>query len=184
MAHAAPPPPGHARRVQIVGAVAVVLGVVLLAVTVVSLTRSSKRDAGHTSQSASASEAPSVVTSDPSPGTPASTVILTPTPTFTPTPTPARIVRVPLVVANNTARTGIAATAATRFQAQGWQVSDLVDVSGDIVSTCAYYDPANPAALPAAQELQREFPAIKRVEPRFAGLPAAPIVVVLTSDYS
>ena len=36
----------------------------------------------------------------------------------------------------------------------------------------------------AAQALQPQFPAIKRSKPKFAELPAGPVVVVLTPDYS
>ena len=36
----------------------------------------------------------------------------------------------------------------------------------------------------AATALQAQFPAIKRVVAKFSGLPAGPIIVVLTSDYS
>jgi hypothetical protein len=39
-------------------------------------------------------------------------------------------------------------------------------------------------AQASAQALRAQFPAIKRVEPKFGSLPAGPIVVVLTSDYS
>ena len=53
-----------------------------------------------------------------------------------------------------------------------------------IVSTVAYYDPATPNAQAAATALKAQFPAIKRVVAKFAELPAGPLVVVLTSDYS
>jgi hypothetical protein len=94
------------------------------------------------------------------------------------------VAKVPLIVANNTGAVGLAQTAAARFQANGWPVSELSNFTGDIISTCAYYDPSNPANQAAAVELQKEFPAIKRVKERFSGLPSAPIVVVLTRDYS
>ena len=58
------------------------------------------------------------------------------------------------------------------------------NLTNNIVSTCAYYDPATPGAQAAAQALQTQFPTIKRVVPKFAELPAGPVVVVLTSDYS
>ncbi len=48
----------------------------------------------------------------------------------------------------------------------------------------AYYDPSDPADEQAALQLQQQFPAIKRVREKFAELPAGPIVVVLTTDYS
>jgi hypothetical protein len=63
-------------------------------------------------------------------------------------------------------------------------VSSFGNYQNDILSTCAYYDPGVPGAQQAAQALQQQYPTIKRVQPKFAELPAGPIVVVLTPDYS
>jgi hypothetical protein len=63
-------------------------------------------------------------------------------------------------------------------------VTRFDNYQNDILSTCAYYDPSVDGAEAAAQALQQQFPAIKRVKPRFAELPSGPIVVVLTPDYS
>ncbi len=90
----------------------------------------------------------------------------------------------PLIVLNDTPTQGLADTARSRFEAGGWTVTAINNTTNDILSTCAYYDPADPANQAAALELQRQFPAIKRVKERFPELPAGPIVVVLTSDYS
>jgi hypothetical protein len=91
---------------------------------------------------------------------------------------------VPLVVLNNTSTPGLAAAAAHRFQAGGWTVRSTGNLVNDIISTCAYYDPASKGAQAAAEALRAQFPAIKRVEPRFPELPSAPVVVVLTADYA
>ena len=88
-----------------------------------------------------------------------------------------------MIVLNNTSATP-ASVAADRFRQAGWTVSDVSTFYGDILSTAAYYDPNVAGANSAATELQQEFPAIHRVKPKFDGLPAGPIVVVLTSDYS
>ena len=69
------------------------------------------------------------------------------------------------------------------FVAGGWQVTDVGNLQQDILSTCAYYDPNTPGAQQSAQLLMQQFPAIKRIAPKFSGLPAGPIVVVLTPDY-
>jgi hypothetical protein len=90
----------------------------------------------------------------------------------------------PLVVLNNTSTKGLAAQAAARFRAGGWTVTSTGNLVNDIISTCAYYDPAQAGAKAAAEALQAQFPAIKRVEPKFAELPSGPVVVVLTTDYS
>ena len=96
----------------------------------------------------------------------------------------------PLVVLNNSTTAGLAAQAAHRFEAGGWRVTSFGNYQNDISSTCAYYDPNVSGAKAAAQALQAQYPTIKRVAPRFtpdAGaepLPSAPVVVVLTGDYS
>jgi hypothetical protein len=91
---------------------------------------------------------------------------------------------VPLVVLNNTETAGLAGLAAKRFEAGGWTVSSTGNLSNNIISTCAYYDPAATGAKDAAEALREQFPTIKRVKARFAGLPDGPVVVVLTPGYS
>ena len=66
------------------------------------------------------------------------------------------------------------------MQRGGWTVTAVGNLRNGIASTCAYYDPANPHALAAAQALAAQCPAIQRVKERFAELPRGPIVVVLT----
>ena len=63
-------------------------------------------------------------------------------------------------------------------------MTTIGNLTSQIVSTCAYYDTVDPNAQAAARALQAQFPAIKRVAPKFAELPPGPIVVVLTPDYS
>lgn len=91
---------------------------------------------------------------------------------------------VPLVVLNNTTTPKLAQQAADRFSAGGWTVSSVGNLRNDIISTCAYYDPSDADAKPAAMALQKQFPTIKRVQPKFPELPDGPVVVVLTPDYS
>ncbi len=91
---------------------------------------------------------------------------------------------VPLVVLNNTTVQGLAASAATQFRQGGWTVNDVGNLQNDILSTCAYFDPGDSDAEGAAQALQQQFPGIKRVRPKFSGLPSGPVVVVLTPDWS
>jgi hypothetical protein len=92
--------------------------------------------------------------------------------------------KVPLVILNNTQTVGLATTAKTRFEAGGWTVTSVSNYSNNIISTAAYYDASDPANKVAALALQAQFPAIKRVVERFAELPAGPIIVILTTDYS
>jgi len=91
---------------------------------------------------------------------------------------------VPLVVLNNTTIHGLAADAAHRFEAGGWTVTRSGNLTNDILSTCAYYEQGDAQAKAAAEALQRQYPTIKRVEPKFPELPDGPVVVVLTPDYS
>jgi hypothetical protein len=96
---------------------------------------------------------------------------------------PAAPGELPLIVLNNTTVQGLAQQASQTFQAGGWTVTRYANYTNDIVSTCAYYDPAVAGAEQAATALRAQFPAIRRVVPKFAELPAGPIVVVLTPDY-
>jgi hypothetical protein len=90
----------------------------------------------------------------------------------------------PLIVLNNTPTIGLAKQASGQFEAKGWTVSSYADnYHNDIVSTCAYYDPHVARAKAVAMKLQQQFPAIKRVEPRFKQLPSGPIVIVLDAGY-
>jgi LytR cell envelope-related transcriptional attenuator len=94
---------------------------------------------------------------------------------------------VPLIVLNNTTTRGIAKQAAQRFTTGGWTVTRYGNLPGnitDVISTCAYYDPSASDAKAAAEALARQYPQIRRVRERFADLPAGPVVVVLTPDYS
>ena len=90
----------------------------------------------------------------------------------------------PLVVLNNTTTPHLASDAATLFEQAGWKVTSYGNYSNNIASTCAYYDPSVPGAEQAASLLQTEFPAIMRVKPKFSGLVAGPIVVVLTPGFT
>jgi hypothetical protein len=81
----------------------------------------------------------------------------------------------------------LAHDAAQRFESGGWTVSSFANLHAgitDVISTCAYYDPADPSAKSAAEALQQQYPTIQRTKPKFAGLGNGPVVVVLTPDYS
>ena len=97
----------------------------------------------------------------------------------------------PLIVLNDTSTADLAQQAAQRFEGAGWNVTSYDEnYCNEIASTVAYYDPGVAGAKRAAEALQRQFPTIKRVAPRFAPaaggdpLPSGPVVVVLTTDYT
>jgi hypothetical protein len=97
---------------------------------------------------------------------------------------PGAVGSLPLVVLNNTTTPNLARDAAQRFEAAGWTVTSYDEnYHNDILSTAAYYDPSVEGAKEAATALQKQFPTIKRVVPKFEGLPDGPVVVVLTTDY-
>lgn len=91
----------------------------------------------------------------------------------------------PLIVLNDTKTPNLARDATSRFEGGGWKVTTYDEnYSNDIMSTCAYYDPAVKGSKTASLALQKQYPTIKRVVARFPQLPAGPIVVILTADYS
>jgi hypothetical protein len=164
------------------------LGVVILVVALVAL----RHPQGHSARAGTATGTPtgtrtgavgsSAHSTQPSGTTGAGTTTPPPSSTRAST-TPAAGGKLPLIVLNNTTIQGLAAQAAGTFRAGGWTVTRYDNYTNDIVSTCAYYDPATPGAQAAATALRAQFPAIKRVQPKFAELPAGPVVVVLTPDY-
>ena len=175
MAHTAPPSKPRRRLEPILGALLVVVGVAVAALAVTALNHPNGRLAARASQSVSTSSAASHPASSPAPSPTHSQVSAT--------SSPAGSGRLPLIVLNNTSQVS-ASTAAQRFEQGGWTVTDTSTFDGSILSTAVYYDPDVSGAQAAAEALQQQFPAIKRVKAKFDGLPAGPIVVVLTSDYS
>ena len=98
---------------------------------------------------------------------------------------PTAIGSLPLIVLNDTHTSNLAHDAAIRFEGGGWNVTSYDEgYSNNILSTAAYYDPDVSGAKRAALALQKQYPTIKRVVPKFTGLPKGPVVVVLTTDYS
>ncbi|MBE7187754.1 LytR C-terminal domain-containing protein [Jatrophihabitans endophyticus] len=162
-----------------------VVGVAVLVVAVIALhdpKNPSAPDAAGSSTTPATSSAPSSGT----PGTSTSSAPTTSATTSSDTkPTVSQFkADFPLVVLNNTTIQGLAAEAAQRFEQGGWKVTSYGNLDNTIISTCAYYDPTVRHAKGAAKELQREYPTIQRVEPKFEGLVSGPVVVVLTPDYS
>ena len=151
--HAAPPSPLRL-LVRSLLAVAVVAGIVALLVQL----RGSKP-----TTSTEAPPGPAVVAS--------------------PTASPTRVVA-PLFVLNNTREVGKAHRAAAKFQAGGWPISGTGNYRRQhLAETTVYYTPGNAHELAAAQTLHRQYPSVRRVAPRFSGLPGHGLTVVLTADF-
>ena len=189
MVHLAPTTRGRRRLDVIVGGILAVLGVVVAVLAVAALNHPKGREAAKTvsatSSRAQSSSVPAPSSSTALASSSTTATSATSTKSASASVTSATGVKaVPLIVLNSTTQTGLAATAAKTFQAGGWTVTSSGNIVNDIASTCAYYDPSDPKNQVAATALMAQFPAIKRIKEKFTGLPAGPIVVVLTSDYS
>ena len=124
-----------------------------------------------------------VPTPSPEPSTAPAPPVAVPraaTPPVLPAPTVAPPARLPVTVLNNSRIPGLAARGAERFRAAGWPVAAVGNFRGRIPVTTVYYDPG---LEPAARELAGAVEGIVRVRPRFEGLPARGVVVVLTREY-
>lgn len=178
------------RRERLTGIALAVLGVVVLVVAIVAISEPKQTDSSAAVQRSSTAKITTRTAAPPTKSASKSRSSAPPAAASSSqrpssSPSPAADARaVPLVVLNNTTTAGLAKTAGARFRAAGWTVTDTGNLRNEIVSTCAYYDPSDPKAKTAAQALQQEFPTIKRVVQKFAELPAGPVVVVLTPDYT
>jgi hypothetical protein len=168
------------QRERIAGIVVVCLGLAVLAVAIVAL----REPNGHTA--GSASEASNVAQQSQSPSNTETTHPVDPgsESSGSSSPPAGDPKSVPLIVLNNSVVAGLAKQAAEQFENGGWTVTHYDNLQNTIISTCAYFDPADPTAKAAAKALQRQFPGIVRVEPKFPQLPSGPVVVVLTGEYS
>jgi hypothetical protein len=140
---------------------------------------------------------PAVVATGPASS---SATSVTPTPTRTPSrtsvsrsPTPAPppaseppatqtavIARPAVTVLNNSRRTGLAHRVAAQVESRGWPVARVGNFTGRIPESTIYYSAGRHAAAVA---FAREFPAVRRVLPRFSGLPGSGLVLVVTRDW-
>jgi len=186
MTNRVPTPPNRRRFDRVGGSVLAVIGVVVAVVAIIALQHPNGRQAKPVSLKTSTVTATATHTTTKSPPASRTSTRTAPPPSRTggSSTSTSSSHSIPLVVLNSTTIQGLAETAKQQFQAGGWTVSYTDNIVNDIISTCAYYDPSDPANEQAAMQLQQQFPSIKRVKEKFSDLPAGPIVVVLTSDYS
>jgi hypothetical protein len=90
------------------------------------------------------------------------------------------VAKVPVTVLNNSRRSGLGHQVAAEVQAKGWPIARVGNYRGRIAATTVYYASGQ---LAQAQALARQFPQIRRVEPRFAGLPGHGLTLVVTRDW-
>jgi LytR cell envelope-related transcriptional attenuator len=128
-----------------------------------------------TPTSASASPAPTPPTARPTPTrtTPATRVEAKRT-SRPPVPL------LPVSVLNNSTRSGLAHRAAAQVAAQGWPIAKVGNFTGRVALSTLYYAPGQFAS---AQRLAQSMSAIRRVLPRFSGLPTPGLTLVVTRDW-
>ena len=95
-------------------------------------------------------------------------------------PPPGAAAHEPLTVLNNSLIHNLADDAAQTFREQGWSVRLVGNVKGRFFQTTAYYAPG---FEDQAKELQRAFPRITRVLPRYEGLPGGGNLTVVVTKY-
>ena len=66
------------------------------------------------------------------------------------------------------------------MQAQGWPLGKVGNFTGRIAMSTLYYAPGQETS---ARRLAAELPAIRRVLPRFSGLPTSGLTLVVTRDW-
>jgi hypothetical protein len=175
--------PGRAVAGALVAVAGVLLGIGALLWITDSPQTATSADQGVAASSSSSPAPVAPVASQ----VPAAAVPVTPAPVV-PSPSPAvsppvaapAVPRLPLTVLNNSRRTGLADRAASRFAGGGWPVTLTGNFTGQIPETTVYYAPGQQAS---ALLLQRTFPGLTRVRPRFDGLPGSGLTVVLTRAY-
>lgn len=175
--HAAPPSPLRLLVRSLFAVAIVALGVAVLVEWRGSPTTSSLEPSG-----GPAITSPLPVGTPSASATPGPRLTSPPPVAASPSP-PARVVA-PLFVANDTREQGKARRAAAKFRAGGWPISGTGNYRGRRLSeTTVYYSPGNVREQAAAQSLRRQYPSVKKVAPRFAGLPGKGLVVVLTAAF-
>jgi len=83
-------------------------------------------------------------------------------------------------VLNNSRRQHLAATVAAQLAAKGWPIRKTGTFTGRVRATTVYYAAGQRAA---AERLAAQFSQIRRVEPRFRGLPGTGLTLVVTRDW-
>jgi hypothetical protein len=134
----------------------------------------------------------------PGPTLPTSAASHTPAPSRTTSPTPhasasrtaavaepsatatAAVAKIPVTVLNNSRRTGLASRAAAQLKDGGWPIKVVGNFRGRIPESTVYY--ASGQARVAAA-LAHQFAAVRRVLPRFRGLPGSGLTLVVTREW-
>jgi hypothetical protein len=89
--------------------------------------------------------------------------------------------RLPVTVLNNSRIHHLAARVAAQLRAAGWPVARVGNYTGRIAASTVYFGRGEE---PSARSLAARFGQIKRVLPRFAGLPGNGLTLVVTRDWT
>jgi hypothetical protein len=171
---------------RLVPPLAAVSAVVVVIVLLLVLNRPSNNtsDAGpavhpgptHSSSTTTPSPSPSrSVSPTPRPSPTRTAPVAQPSATATPV-----VAKIPVTVLNNSRRTGLAHRAAAQLHAGGWPIRLVGNFRGRIAESTVYYA-AGQARVAAA--LAHQFPAVRRVLPRFSGLPGSGLTLVVTREW-
>lgn len=93
---------------------------------------------------------------------------------------PAVVAKAPVDVLNNSTRSGLAHDVAGQVANAGWPIDVIGNFTGRVAESTLYYDRGQ---LAVARQLAHDLPAIRRVLPRFAGLPGSGLTLVVTRDW-
>ena len=98
-----------------------------------------------------------------------------------PPPAPVAAPHYPLLVLNNSSVSGLGTAAAGDFEAGGWTIAGVGNLTGRLKDTTVYYSPGYEAS---ARAFAAQFPQVHRVLARIPGLPgSAKLTVVVTRYY-
>jgi transposase-like protein len=188
VSHRATPPVGEAAR-RLVPALTAVTAVVVVIVLLLFLnSRPTHSDGGPgpavvaTGPASSPPSAASAPPSSPSGTAPGATHPSAAAPPVSQPPATqtAAATKLPVTVLNNSRRTGLAHEAAAQVARGGWPVAHVGNFTGRIAESTIYYAAGQRGA---AVVFARQFPAVRRVLPRFAGLPGSGLTLVVTRDW-
>ena len=90
------------------------------------------------------------------------------------------VAKLRVTVLNNSRISGLAHDAAARVARGGWPVRYVGNFTGRIAASTIYYAAGQRRS---AELFAREFPAVRRVLPRFPGLPGSGLTLVVTRDW-
>jgi hypothetical protein len=181
------PVPVHESVRRMVPPLAAVSAIVLVIVALLVLNRPAHHGVGagpavhpgptHSSSKPERTAPPTTPSPTPSASPSAHRTVPVPQPSATAKPA---VAKAPVTVLNNSRRAGLAHRAAAQVAGGGWPIADVGNFTGRIPVSTVYYARGQARV---AQSLAHQFPAVRRVLPRFSGLPGSGLTLVVTRDW-